>query len=258
MRNKSWIAAVCVAVCGSAGVLGVMTPAEAAVSKKDVLAQKVERVSMRKTQEALNLPMVERISRLRSQGPAGYRNLVEIMFDEQAKMDERWKAVTAAGRIGGKDARPEIDRALKHEVWFMRNAGLIAARAIDREAALKAARQLITDKALVVRASAVDTISELSDPSATDLLWKQLHSSQNFKGGQSLYVRIKIAEALARLEKPGREDKFIALLAEKETEMHAPALFALERLTRKTIGPADGSVGERRAAWLKWWKANKG
>lgn len=255
MRLKTILAAVTM----TTGATMALTPAHASIPKsssREAVAPRA--ISLQRTQEALRLPMGERIGRLRGQGAAGYRNLVQIMFDESAEMDARWKAVTAVGRLGGTEARPEIERALKHDVWYMRNAGLIAAKTIDREIAVKAARQLISDKALVVRASAVETLSELNDRESTDLLWKKLEAPENFKGGQSLYIRIKIAEALARLEKPGREAKFIGLLSDRDTDLHAPALHALERLTKASVAPANGNMDSRRAAWLKWWKNKKG
>lgn len=251
MSFYNFLAAVVVAL--------TLSSANAAIPKRSSKADaKPSQVSLKTTRQALELPMGERISRLKGQGPQGYRNLVAIMFDEKAEMAERWKAVTAAGRIGGKDARPEIDRALDHDVWYMRNAGLVAARAVDRDVALRAAKKLLSDKALVVRASAVETIADLGDRTATDLLWSKLSAPENFKGGQSLFVRVKIAEALARLERPGREAKFIGLLSEQDVALHAPAIQALERLTKNSVGPADGQIGERRAAWLKWWKQRKG
>src|SRR4051812_42518629 len=78
---------------------------------------------------SLDLPMGQRLSSLRKQGPDGYLALTKIMFDENETMNNRWKAVTAAARIGGVDAKPEIERALKSQTWYMRNAGLVAMRA---------------------------------------------------------------------------------------------------------------------------------
>ncbi len=247
------------AVMTAAIALLAPSPSSAAVPRgKAAAAARPDKIPMKRTLSALELPMGERISRLRHQGPQGYENLVGIMFDEKAEMDVRWKAVTAAGRLGGKEARPEIDRALKHEVWYMRNAGLVAARSMDRDIAIQAARSLLSDKALVVRSSAAEALADLGDRSSTDLLWRKLNAPENFKGGQSLFVRIKIAEALARLEKPGREAKFIGLLTDRDEALHAPAIQALERLTKKSVGPVDGQLHERRAAWIKWWKEKRG
>lgn len=211
--------------------------------------------AMSSTLALLDKPLSQRISDLRRQGPDGYRNLVNIMFDENAGMQARWKAVTAAGLLGGPEARPELLRALKHGTWYMRTAGLVALRSVDRAEALKWARKLMSDRALLVRAQAVDVIRELGDRDSAELLWRKLDSPDNFRGEQSLFIRQKIAQALARVEGPGREAAFIKMLNDKDETLHLPAMEALERLTKASPATAEAGLRERRKQWLSWWSA---
>jgi hypothetical protein len=206
------------------------------------------------TYEALRLPLGERMSALQLQGPQGYRNLRELMFDGKQSMETRWRAVTAAGLLGGKESRPELERALRAPEWFMRNAGLIAITNVDRGWALNWSRKLLSDKALVVRAAAVDALAELQDRASIALLWKKLDAKENFKGKQSLFIRRRIVETLAQLEGAGHEAKFIAVLSDRDESLHGPAIRALERITQKTMGEPQEPVAFKKAHWQRWWK----
>jgi HEAT repeat protein len=205
---------------------------------------------------SLDLPMGQRLSSLRKQGPDGYLALTKIMFDENETMNNRWKAVTAAARIGGVDAKPEIERALKSQTWYMRNAGLVAMRAIDQKQALTWAKQLLTDKALIVRAAAVEAIGEIGSGKDAPALWAQLNSRESFKKGQSLFIRRGIVDALSKIEVQGHEAAFMNVLHDDDETLHQPAMQALQRLTHKNFGPAD--IRTQRAQWLDWWKTRKG
>ncbi len=235
-------------------LIGFTEPAISAIPKKRV---KVVEPSLKRdlTEKALLLPIDDRIEQLRQQGPAGYTNLVKIMFDEAATMDLRWKAVTAAGRVKGEESRPDLIKALGSPVWYMRNAALLAMRKVDPHASLVWARQFLSDKALVVRASAVDVIEQLGDTTSVDLLWQHLDAPENFAGEQSLYVRRRMAEALARLDlKNGREANFIRLLNDKDSTLHPPAMQALEQITKQNFGTTSASAENQREEWLRWWK----
>ncbi len=243
--------------CGLSGVvltLGMLQSASSAIPKKRITVAEPS-LKRQETEKVLQLPMDDRAEQLRKQGVRGYANLVKIMFDESATMDLRWKAVTAAGRVNGDDARPDLIKALGSPTWYMRNAALLAMKKIDPHATLVWARQFLSDKALVVRASAVDVIEQLGDTTSVDLLWQHLDAPENFAGEQSLYVRRRMAEALARLDvKSGREANFIRLLNDKDQTLHTPAMQALEQITKKNFGTSSASLEERREEWLRWWK----
>lgn len=211
-------------------------------------------VEIERTRTALGLPLANRLRVLRGQGPAGYRNLVKIMFSAAESMDMRWRAVIAVGRLGGVLSLPEIERALRGREWFMRNAGLVAIAQISGVEARQWARQLLSDRALVVRAAAVDTLERLNDRDSSQLLWSKLYARENYMGEQSLFIRRRIVEVLARFEGKGREGKFIEILADKDESLHAPAISALERITENSLGKANEPLRFRRAQWQRWWK----
>ncbi len=206
------------------------------------------------TSEALSLPLGNRLIVIREQGPDGYRNLVKIMEDTKQPMEMRWRAVTALGRIGGRESQPELEKALGSKEWYLRNAALVAMKNIDRETANGWARKLLNDKALMVRVAAVDTLALLRDSSASEVLWQKLYAPENFKGKQSLFIRRKIVEALALLEGRGGEARFVRVLEDHDSSLHPSAIGALERITQVKLGGKQDTTTMKRERWQAWWK----
>lgn len=237
----------------SAGVSQAAIPSrqkESAVQVQPKIG--VKAIPVEQTLAVLDLPFANRIAALRAQGPTGYKNLRALMFDRKSKIDSRWRATMAVGRLGGELSLPELERASKAEVWELRSASLIAVSRFDRVTASKWSRRLLKDKALLVRLTAVQTLDTIQDRSAIPELWTQLESRQNFKGQQSLFIRRRIVETLAKLEGTGSESKFIALLEDRDSKLHQPAITALERLTGQSLGKPGDPLPRRRALWQQW------
>ena len=213
-------------------------------------------IAKTETLTALGLPLENRISALRSEGASGYKNLISLMNDETAPMEARWRAVTAMGRIGGKLSMPELKQALHSKVWFLRNAALVSSVQIDREQALSWAKELMSDKALVVRSAAVDVMTDLKDLKSKNILWQKLNAKENFRGKQSLWIRRKIVESLSQIEERGSEQKFVALLSDKDESLYPPAIRALERITSQKLGRIDEAPKAKRLQWQAWLKQN--
>lgn len=219
--------------------------------------QNVVTGNMQTTKAALELPLLERLSALKAQ-PHAYENLKTVMFTKSNSMDLRWKAVTAASRVGTvAQAKADLVRALQSPEWYMRNAGLIALLNVDHSQALTWARKLLSDKALVVRSAAVDVISQSHDVTSASLLWQKLYAKENFRGRQSLFIRRRIVETLGDIEAKGNEGKFVAVLQDNDASLHEPAIEALERLTKHTVGLPGQPLNARRAQWQQWYKTNK-
>jgi HEAT repeat protein len=212
-------------------------------------------VSLSKTAEILNLPLENRVLALREQGESGYRNLVHLMFDEHQDLDTRWRSITAVARLAGALSKPELEKARHRREWFMRNAALVAMTEVDRTAALEWAKELIDDKALVVRAAAVDVIADLGGVEDNSLLWSKLNERINFRGNQSLFIRRRILETLAKNTEPGSEGRFIQVLHDRDESLHPMAIAALEKLTHQHLGKSKEPLAFRKTYWLNWWKS---
>lgn len=216
----------------------------------------VGKTAIKTTLSSLDLPFADRIHDLKSQKGA-YANLASIAFGKSHPMDVRWKALTALGRLGGASAKADLARAASSPEWFMRNAALVSIAQNDRAAGLQTARKLLSDKALVVRAAAVDVIAGTRDIASAPILWQKLYARENFKGTQSLFIRRRIVEALADMETKGQEAKFIAILQDKDESLHEPAIEGLERITANALGNPGEPVKTRRAHWQQWYSKNK-
>lgn len=236
--------------------IAISTTANAAIKNRGTIdgqaVNKELKASMRQTLMALDLPFANRLASLRAQGPAGYKNLRSIMFDPDSKIDARWRATMAVGRLGGRLSLPELERASKADVWELRSASLIAVSRIDRRTASAWARRLIKDKALLVRLTAVETLEEIQDRAAVSDLWAQLDNRQNFKRNRSLFIRRRIVDALAKLESPESSARFASLLDEDDPQILHSAITALEKLTGQTMGKPNDPLARRRALWQQW------
>jgi len=209
------------------------------------------------TQLALSLPLDRRIDTLRAQGPQGYKNLRQIMFDPTSKIESRWRAVTAVGALGGNLALPELERASRAKSWELRSAALVTVVGIDKKLGGEWARRLLKDPALMVRLQAVQTLQEIGDRDSIPLLWQELSEKRNFHRGESLFIRPRIVEALAKLEGRGSAGKFIALLEDGDAKLHLPAMRGLARVTGAKIGEEEISLNKRRAMWQQWWTSSR-
>ena len=236
----------------------IQPDAEEAKLLKPAAAQDASsRALLSSTRDALTLPMNVRIGALRAQGPEGYRTLTFIMFDQKASMNERWKATTAVGRLGGELSVPELERAYKSSEWFMRSAALMAMQKIDRVRGVRWAQELLDDKALVVRAAAVDSLAESRAASSAPALWRTLYAKSNYSEGESLWIRRRIVETLASIEGPESKPRFLKALADRDESLHAAAIEGLERISHERLGAPDAPLSAKRELWLKHAKKSR-
>lgn len=173
----------------------------------------------------------DKLKIIQAEGRQGLMRLRSVAFDHTQTVDARWKAFVTFAMVGGKDVLPEIEEAIQSTDWFMRDAGIKTLRKIDPVRAVKWSKHLVSDPSLVVRTSAVTTLHHLRDSSSKTLLWEKLDSPQNFRGKQSLWVRHHIVRVLAENAEKGEEQKFLKILTDADTRLHAPANLALTKLT---------------------------
>lgn len=180
--------------------------------------------------------------------------LNEIAFNKGQSISMRWRALTSMGMIEGKKAQPHIEKAVRSEQWYMKNAGIVAMAHANKNSAVEWAKRLLTDRALLVRTAAVQTLKKLKATSSESDLWKSLYAKQNYKRGQSLWVRRHIVETLAEIAQPGRESNFIQVLKDPDRSLVKPAIQGLERITNKKLGESGANLMEKQRLWLQWWQ----
>lgn len=237
----------------------------ASISKKDIFTQKSSKQNFKKIAKkdlklaimALRLPYPNRLDALKKQGDNAFWALKKLAFDERQSLNVRWRAITVIARFPHKDALIVLEAALIHKKWFMRNAAILAMVNRNRSKALDWSQKLLSDKALVVRTAAVQTIHRLEGRETETLLWRKLYSRENFIKNKSLWIRKYIVSALASFAIKGREGKFIHILRDSDKRLYKYAVLGLEKITGVKLGKSAASIKSKRQHWLRWWKENK-
>lgn len=207
--------------------------------------------------EVLTLPGENRLAVAQSRRDDMIKPLEEMIFNREAEFGLRWKAVMLFGQLQKAKAAKTLDRALKSSEWFIRNAALLAYAEAVPDKAAAVALTMLKDKALVIRSAAIDVLEHGLDTSTRETLWSELDEPRNFRKKQSLWIRPQILRVLAQGPDPRELPLFVAYLRDRDDRMHAPAIRALEQITRETKGKTGISIGEKRTLWLKWAQANK-
>ena len=136
-------------------------------------------------------------------------------------------------RLNPKKARPSIIQSLKRRSWYFKNAGLIAMEIIDPQGAVLYAGKFLKHPSLVLRTAAVEVIHRQRAIQYKPILKKQLHAKQNFRQGQSLWIRPRIASALAEFASSQDKPLFLSLLTDPDPKIQPIALKTLKKLTSK-------------------------
>lgn len=200
--------------------------------------------------EVLSLPLENRRMVVRDQSEKFYSTFVGLAFNEKQPMSLRWKALMAVADAKGEKATNDLLRAGNHSLWFMRNGALVALKEVNPAAGAELAQKLVKDKALVVRTAAVDLLENDKSPEVRELLWSELNQNYNFKNKQSLWIRSKIVQALAKAPADKELKTFAALLSDSDRRLHVPAVRGLEKLTGVQLG--EGKVNQAKLVQL--WK----
>jgi HEAT repeat protein len=211
----------------------------------------------RLVRDALSLPLENRLQALRSQGRHSESRLEQLAFSKQESLQTRWRALTALPYLNQRQGQTALERALNGNEWYMRNAATLALPALPREFAVDMSAKLLSDPALVVRTAAAQNLLKLNAKEKESLLWEKLSSPENFKNGESLWVRRHIAKALAEFARSGSEPKFIGILRDRDERLHPFAIRGLERLTGKKLSKGPEALAPVRARWLAWWSERK-
>ncbi len=198
----------------------------------------------------LEQSMDQRLKQFKAFGSKGQEFLKRAAFDPSNALQSRWRAITTMGRWDALYFRPQLDKALASQEWFMRNAALIALQNDERSRAIAWSTRMLEDPALVVRTQAVRNLIDLEATESEPRLWKEIFAKRNFRGVESLWIRTHIAEALAHFRVPGRTDNFRKLLMDEDSRLYKWAIMGLETSTGMKMTSSQEPVEIRRQKWL--------
>lgn len=169
-------------------------------------------------------------------------DLFTIARTSSESLKTRWSALMLAVEIQPENALKELMPFVESKDWFMRNAALIAIESLDSKKGLEVARQLISDRALVVRSAAVEVLAKSSKSEDRELLWKELAHERNYKGQNSLWIREQILTVLNAKPRPEEIKKFAQLLFDRDSKTQKRVLPTMEKLTTMRFGQTEKSV----------------
>lgn len=195
-------------------------------------------------------PMAARLRSFKQSPKVSYRFLSRTAFDQKQNLQMRWRALTTMGRVDARYFQADLEKAVQSHEWFIRNAALIALLNAPREVALRWSMSLLQDPSLMVRTQAVRNLVGLDAREAEPLLWKTLWDAKNFRRRESLWIRAHVAEALARMARPGQARVFQRLLMDPDVRLHPWAVLGLEKSTGIKLGSSKEPIEIRRAKWL--------
>jgi HEAT repeat protein len=126
---------------------------------------------------------------------------------------------------------PEIKKDLKSKDWVLRTAAMSALNQFSTKDGQNAAKQLLSDKALVVRSSAVEILSTDFTLNRS-LLWSEIHQKRNFRKGQSLWIRGQIAKKLSADPQVYEKSQFQKLLNDSDFSVREIASESLAKIAK--------------------------
>lgn len=131
---------------------------------------------------------------------------LQLFSAGQATWSEKWKATTQL-------KSNELLKMINSKQWYERSAALITLSKNNKAEGQSAAKKLILDSALLVRAQAAQVLLNSESPADQELLKEQVFNQKNFYRGQSLFIRRQIIMGLPQ-EFIKKDTKFLNKLSQ--------------------------------------------
>lgn len=186
-----------------------------------------------------------------------------VNFDEHYKlaknpalsMATRWRALLQASDVAEGAELNKILSFTKDKDWYMRNAALVALDKMGTDLVYDKAKELMSDKALVVRSAAADILMRLQNSDIRRIFSKELAKNYNFNGKSSLWIRPQMMRYLTQKPQADERGFFVQYLHDRDPVVAAMSVDALEKLTQVRFDAKDrkGLISQ----WKKYAQDNK-
>ncbi len=157
--------------------------------------------------------------------------LIKSASDTTLSMTERWQSLIKAGEVAQLEQIPTISKFSKNSDWYMRNAALISLELASFDQALDQAKLLISDKALVVRSAAVETLSKKNTLEIKQLFASELAKTYNYSGTQSLWIRAQLMKQIAKTADSDDRQFLARYLFDSDKQVALISMQTLEKIT---------------------------
>lgn len=171
-----------------------------------------------------------------SAGASDFQSQLQKASDQKLTMSQRWAALLQATDYARGTQIDEIKKFSQHSEWYLRNATLVALNKVDHSAAISTAKELLSDKALVVRSAAVEILAQRMSSENKALLIKELDKNYNFHKKSSLWIRPQILSKVAEVAVQDDRNLFAQHLFDSDQQVSEVCARALEKLTGEKLG----------------------
>ena len=169
-------------------------------------------------------------------GTEDFQSRIDMASNQKLSMSQRWAALLQATDFARGAQLEEIKKFSQHAEWYLRNATLVALNKVDHSAAIATAKELLSDKALVVRSAAVEILAQRMSIENKALLIKEIDKNYNFHKKSSLWIRPQILTKVAEVAVQDDRNLFAQHLFDTDQQVSEVCAHALEKLTGEKLG----------------------
>ena len=180
--------------------------------------------------------------------------LIEVMKTSSYPDDNRWMATFLLGQIMGKDSAPFIAKFLKHPKWFMRLASLKSLLVLKQSGYKVLYAKALRDPSMIVRAQALDNITEMDLQDVAPSVWSMLYDESNYAGAKKALKRTQIIRdavmAVGHLKYDKAKPALLKMINNKDySDIFVELDYALSKLTGKK---SPDHRGAKQIYWKKY------
>lgn len=141
---------------------------------------------------------------------------VSLLIPAFASVEDPWRD---EWKSTSKMTVAQLEKKISSNQWHWRSSALLQLQQKDALKAVKAARKLIKDPALVVRSYAAQVLIQSNTLNDRKILKAELFSDYNFNKGKSLFIRKQIINGLDRQEIIQDAELLNRLLLDEDTDI---------------------------------------
>lgn len=187
-------------------------------------------------------------------GGEAVSTLIEVMKTSSYPDDNRWMATFLLGQIMGKDAAPFIAKFIKHPKWFMRLASLKSLLVLKESNYKALYATALKDPSMIVRAQALDNITELGLSEMAPSVWSMLYDESNYAGSKKALVRTQmirdVVMAVGHLKFKDAQPALLKMINNRDySDIFTELDYALNKLTGKKSPKHSGA---KKIYWKKF------
>ena len=188
------------------------------------------------------------------QGGSAVPTLIEVMKTSSYPDDNRWMATFLLGQIMGKDSAPFIAKFLKHPKWFMRLASLKSLLVLQKSEYKALYAKALRDPSMIVRAQALDNITEMDLKDVAPSVWSMLYDESNYAGAKKALKRTQIIKdavmAVGHLKYEKAKPALLKMINNRQyQDIFAELDYALTKLTGKK---SPKHMGAKQIYWKQY------